>query len=53
MMGLKLLSLGRGASRVRWELIELLQSMIERTLPPWYPRKGRLAHRETSHNSPT
>ncbi len=29
MMALKLLSLGRGASGVRWELIELLEAMLD------------------------
>lgn len=39
-MILKLLSLGRGASGVRWSLIELLQSMLERGVTPVIPAKG-------------
>ena len=30
MMALKLVSLGRGASGVRWELVELLEAMLAR-----------------------
>ena len=33
-MALKLLSLGRGASGVRWDLIELLQQMLARGVTP-------------------
>ncbi len=40
MMGLKLLSLGRGASGVRWGLIELLQAMLERRVTPIVPAQG-------------
>ncbi len=39
-MVLKLLSLGRGASGVRWELIELLQNMLERGVTPLIPEQG-------------
>lgn len=39
-MTLKLLSLGRGASGVRWELIELLQQMLERGVCPVIPAQG-------------
>jgi histidine ammonia-lyase len=40
MMVLKLLSLGRGASGVRWELIELMQDMLERGVTPVVPAQG-------------
>jgi histidine ammonia-lyase len=40
MMVLKLLSLGRGASGVRWELIELIENMLERGVTPVVPAKG-------------
>ncbi len=40
MMALKLLSLGRGASGVRWELIELLEAMLERGVTPVVPAQG-------------
>ncbi|MCV2868064.1 histidine ammonia-lyase [Defluviimonas sp. WL0002] len=40
MMALKLLSLGRGASGVRWELIELLEAMLERGVTPVIPAQG-------------
>ncbi|MEM7189023.1 MAG: histidine ammonia-lyase [Pseudomonadota bacterium] len=39
-MALKLLSLGRGASGVRWELIELLQGMLTRGVTPVIPVQG-------------
>jgi histidine ammonia-lyase len=39
-MVLKLLSLGRGASGVRWSLIELLSAMLERGVTPVIPAKG-------------
>jgi len=39
-MVLKLLSLGRGASGVRWSLIELLQGMLERGVTPVIPGQG-------------
>ena len=39
-MVLKLLSLGRGASGVRWELIELLQEMLARGVTPVIPSQG-------------
>ena len=39
-MSLKLLSLGRGASGVRWELIELLQNMLEHDVMPVIPAQG-------------
>lgn len=39
-MVLKLLSLGRGASGVRWELIELLQDMLARGVTPLIPSQG-------------
>ena len=40
MMALKLLSLGRGASGVRWELIELLQAMLAKGVTPVVPAQG-------------
>jgi histidine ammonia-lyase len=40
MMALKLLSLGRGASGVRWALIELLQEMLARGVTPVVPAQG-------------
>lgn len=40
MMALKLLSLGRGASGVRWELIELLEDMLARGVTPVIPSQG-------------
>ncbi len=39
-MVLKLLSLGRGASGVRWALIELLQDMLEKGVTPVIPAQG-------------
>ena len=40
MMILKLLSLCRGASGVRWELIELLEQMLARNVTPVIPAQG-------------
>ncbi|MDE3239342.1 MAG: histidine ammonia-lyase [Paracoccaceae bacterium] len=40
MMALKLLSLGRGASGVRWELIELIEAMLDRGVTPVVPAQG-------------
>ena len=40
MMALKLLSLGRGASGVRWALIELLEDMLARGVTPVIPAQG-------------
>jgi len=40
MMALKLLSLGRGASGVRWELVELLENMLEKGVTPVIPAQG-------------
>ena len=40
MMALKLLSLGRGASGVRWEVIALLEAMLERGVTPVVPVQG-------------
>ncbi len=40
LMALKLLSLGRGASGVRWELIELLEAMLARGVTPSIPAQG-------------
>ena len=39
-MALKLLSLGRGASGVRWSLVELLGDMLERGVTPVIPGQG-------------
>jgi histidine ammonia-lyase len=39
-IALKLLSLGRGASGVRWELLELLQGMLDRGVLPLMPGQG-------------
>ncbi|MEM0907414.1 MAG: histidine ammonia-lyase [Pseudomonadota bacterium] len=40
MMSLKLLSFGRGASGVRWELVRLLEAMLEKGLTPQIPSQG-------------
>jgi histidine ammonia-lyase len=40
MMALKLVSLGRGASGVRWELAALLQAMLDRGVTPVVPLQG-------------
>jgi histidine ammonia-lyase len=40
MMALKLLSLGRGASGVRWAVIQLLQDMLARGVTPQIPTQG-------------
>jgi histidine ammonia-lyase len=40
MMTLKLLSLGRGASGVRWQVVELLQDMLARGVTPVIPAQG-------------
>ncbi|MGJ8564720.1 MAG: histidine ammonia-lyase [Alphaproteobacteria bacterium] len=40
MMTLKLLSLGRGASGVRWELIELIEGLINMNVMPVVPSQG-------------
>ena len=40
MMALKLLSLGRGASGVRWSLIELLEQMLAKDVTPIVPVQG-------------
>ncbi len=39
-MALKLISLGRGASGVRWELIALIEAMLERGVIPVIPGQG-------------
>ena len=39
-MALKLLSLGRGASGVRWELVELLEAMLASGVTPVIPVQG-------------
>ena len=39
-MALKLISLGRGASGVRLELVRLLEGMLERGVVPMIPEKG-------------
>ncbi len=40
MMALKLMSFGRGASGVRWVLVELLEAMLERGVTPQIPAQG-------------
>lgn len=40
MMTLKLLSFGRGASGIRWELVELLEQMLEKGVTPVIPAQG-------------
>ncbi|WP_422072054.1 histidine ammonia-lyase [Tranquillimonas rosea] len=40
MMALKLLSLGRGASGVRWELIALIEGMLAEGITPVVPSQG-------------
>ena len=40
MMTLKLISLGRGASGVRWELIELIEGMLTKNVTPVVPAQG-------------
>ncbi len=40
MMALKLLSLGRGASGVRWELCSLIEDMLARGITPVIPSQG-------------
>tara|TARA_R110002073_G_scaffold78958_2_gene189988 strand:- start:1686 stop:2591 length:906 start_codon:yes stop_codon:yes gene_type:complete len=40
MMSLKLLSFGRGASGVRWELVELLENMLASGVTPIIPAQG-------------
>lgn len=40
MMALKLLSLGRGASGVRWALIALIEAMLEKGVTPVIPLQG-------------
>lgn len=40
MMVLKLLSFGRGASGVRWDLIELIEQMLARGVTPVIPSQG-------------
>jgi histidine ammonia-lyase len=40
MMSLKLLSLGRGASGVRWDIIALMQGMLAKGVTPIVPAQG-------------
>jgi len=40
MMALKLLSLGRGASGVRWEIVALMEEMLARGVTPVIPSQG-------------
>ena len=40
MMTLKLLSLGRGASGVRWEVCALMEAMLDRGVTPLIPTQG-------------
>ena len=39
-MTLKLLSLGRGSSGVRWQIIELIEAMLARNVTPVIPAQG-------------
>ncbi len=40
MMALKLLSLGRGASGVRWQVVALIEAMLDRGVIPVIPAQG-------------
>ena len=40
MMALKLLSVGRGASGIRWETVALLQDLLEKGVTPVVPSQG-------------
>ncbi len=40
MMALKLLSLGRGASGVRWEIVTLIEGMLAKSVTPLVPAQG-------------
>ena len=40
MMALKLLSLGRGASGVRWEIVTLIEGMLAKGVTPLVPAQG-------------
>ncbi|MFZ1814804.1 MAG: histidine ammonia-lyase [Rhizobiaceae bacterium] len=40
MMALKLLSVGRGASGIRWETVALLESMLDEDIMPVVPSQG-------------
>ncbi len=40
MMGLKLLSLGRGASGARWDVLALIEAMLARGVTPLIPAQG-------------
>ncbi|MFO1033309.1 MAG: aromatic amino acid lyase [Hyphomicrobiales bacterium] len=40
MMALKLLSLGRGASGVRWQIIALIEAMLDKDVTPLVPCEG-------------
>jgi histidine ammonia-lyase len=40
MMALKLLSLGRGASGVRWEIVAMIETMLAKGLTPVVPGQG-------------
>lgn len=40
MIALKLLSLGRGASGVRWELIEAIENLLNSAVIPYVPEQG-------------
>ena len=40
MMALKLLSFGRGASGVRWELIEAIENLLNTGIVPFVPEQG-------------
>ncbi|MEM8790746.1 MAG: histidine ammonia-lyase [Pseudomonadota bacterium] len=40
MMALKLLSLGRGASGVRWAVVEQIEALLAHDIIPWIPVRG-------------
>ncbi|MEM9100281.1 MAG: histidine ammonia-lyase [Pseudomonadota bacterium] len=40
MMALKLLSLGRGASGVRWEVVAQIETLLAHDILPWVPVRG-------------
>lgn len=40
MMALKLISLGRGASGIRWQTMELIQAMLDHDVTPVVPGQG-------------
>ncbi len=51
-MALKLISLGRGASGVRLEVITLLEDMLAKGVIPMIPERAPSARRATSRRWP-